>query len=186
MTTPTDLLHPIPYANEHGQGLCPLPLVEWDYTDDSEDLQPLPPRTCAGDLYVVWSYSSPFGPGDRQESAEGWAISWSWRVECSNGHVLRVSSNQATGRDDAEPADWGVLFLGVVRDEASGSEPLSEGDETGTGPTYDQVTAVVDALPPRTWDVTVWPDAPREHYHRGRLDAADVRRVVAAVLGASS
>lgn len=176
-------LHPIPLANEHGQGVCPMPLVRWEYTDD-DVLQPAESRTCGADLYVTWTYSAPFGPGDHQTGGEGYAVSSSWQVECANGHVLRLSGNQDGGSDDAEPADWAVLFEGAP--VASGFGTLSEGPKTGTPPTDAQVTAVVDALPPRTWDVTVWPDAPREHYHRGRLDAADVRRIMAAILGASS
>jgi hypothetical protein len=46
-------------------------------------------------------------------------------------------------------------------------------------------TEVIDSLPPKTWDVTVWQPRPN-HHTAGRIDPADVKRIVSAVLDALS
>ena len=43
------------------------------------------------------------------------------------------------------------------------------------------VTDVIDSLPPKTWDVSVWTRGMGQI--PGRIDPADVRRIVAAILG---
>lgn len=43
---------------------------------------------------------------------------------------------------------------------------------------------VIAALPPETWDATVW--VPGDNYITGRVDGADVLRIVEAVLAKRS
>lgn len=50
-------------------------------------------------------------------------------------------------------------------------------------PSLDEfVTEVVDALPPSTWDVVVWPGD--DMAVSGRIDPADARRILSAALSA--
>lgn len=101
-----------PGATEWGQATCPMTIVEWDYPEDSDVLQPSDPYVCGAELYATWTFSCPLGPGDRIEKADvpRWAVSSSWQVECANGHVLQWSGNLATTADDAEPCVYDVLF----------------------------------------------------------------------------
>lgn len=44
------------------------------------------------------------------------------------------------------------------------------------------VRRVVDALPPATWDCSVWLTTDERRFVNGRIDRADVHRIVTAVL----
>lgn len=123
---------------EYGVLLCPLDHVETrivtlnDPTDPvpgGEHLPPGPPwaeewqstrSACGEELHVVYeatAWASSFDePGPHDLSAGKWANCDSWRVECSNGHVLARSS----GEESAEPFHPSVLRGWTPDPEAAG------------------------------------------------------------------
>lgn len=116
---------------EYGALLCPLDHVESNVhtlndPDDDAYVPTLPAgppwieeriydrRPCRSPLHVVWSgicgvdafeHGPPTDLFETDENGHGWANCTSWRVECQDGHVLALSSEE----ENAEPFHPSIL-----------------------------------------------------------------------------
>lgn len=84
--------------------------VEWDDGDDDKK-HPSEPYLCGAEVYVTWTFSCPVAKGEPifPDDVPKWAVSSSWQLECTNGHVHAMSGNQFTTADDAEQFDPTVV-----------------------------------------------------------------------------
>lgn len=103
-----------PGVDDNGNATCPMLHVEWIVGDDDNRDQRPHTSVCGAELYLTWSFSIPFGPGDHVDASDApmASVAHGWTVECTNGHVLALSSEIVNGGDTAEAADFGVLFGG--------------------------------------------------------------------------
>jgi hypothetical protein len=70
-------------VDEYGQMTCPVPL-------------------CDAQLYLIRSYSIPLVAEQDVGHEPEDAVSDSWQVECTNGHVLHDSTDQLRATPDAD------------------------------------------------------------------------------------